>query len=54
MDYVKVKNHILKYKLLTDELFADVADVSDDGKISVMDYVKIKNDILNVKELELR
>ena len=54
MDYVKIKNHILKYKVLTDEISCDVADVRDDGKISVIDYVKIKNDILNVKKLELR
>lgn len=53
MDYVKIKNHILKYKVLSDELSMSVADVNKDNKVSVMDYVKIKNDILNIKKLEL-
>ena len=54
VDYVKIKNHILKYKILTDDISCSVADVSNDNKISALDYVKIKNDILNVKKLELR
>lgn len=53
MDYVKIKNHILKYKVLSDQLSMGVADVNKDNKVSVMDYVKIKNDILNIKKLEL-
>lgn len=53
MDYVKIKNHILKYKVLSNRLFMSVADVNMDNKVSVMDYVKIKNDILNIKKLEL-
>lgn len=53
MDYVKIKNHILKYKVLSDQLSMSVADVNKDNKVSVMDYVKIKNDILNIKKLEL-
>ena len=54
VDYVKIKNHILKYKILTDDISCSVADVSNDNKISALYYVKIKNDILNVKKLELR
>lgn len=54
MDYVKIKNHILKYKILSDSFYWSVADVNNDNKVSVMDYVKIKNDILGVKKLDLR
>ena len=54
IDYVRIKNHILKYKIISNTLFIDVADVSDDGKIAVLDYVRIKNDILEIKKLEMR
>lgn len=47
MDYVLVKNHILKVKLLSGDALK-AADVNGDGKITSMDYVLIKNHILGI------
>ena len=47
LDYVKVKNHILKKVNLKKDMAAFLAaDANGDGKISALDYVKIKNLIL--------
>ena len=47
LDYVKVKNHILKKADLSGDTAAFyAADANGDGKISALDYVKIKNLIL--------
>ena len=47
LDYVKVKNHILKKADLSGDTAAFyAADANGDGKVSALDYVKIKNLIL--------
>lgn len=46
LDYVKVKNHIMKKSTLKGDALK-AADMNGDGKISSVDYVKIKNIILN-------
>ena len=47
MDYVKIKNHIMKTNLIVNNENLSAADFNNDGKISAMDYVKIKNHIMN-------
>lgn len=51
MDYVLVKNHILKINTI-DGNMSKSADVNQDGKISSMDYVLIKNHILKISEIK--
>ena len=51
MDYVMIKNHILKISSLSGK-GAKAADVNKDGKISSMDYVMIKNHILGIQLLK--
>lgn len=51
VDYVIIKNDILKLKNITGEICKSTADVSQDGKISVIDYVIIKNDILGINKI---
>lgn len=51
MDYVLVKNHILKVKLLSGDALK-AADVNGDGKITSMDYVLIKNHILGIATIK--
>ncbi len=41
-DYIAVKNHILRKKIITDEESFKAADVNGDGMINALDYVKIK------------
>lgn len=48
MDYVMIKNHILKISLLNGTK-AKAADVNKDGRISSMDYVMVKNHILGIQ-----
>ena len=50
MDYVFVKNHILKIQTLNNNQSMS-ADVNKDGKISALDYVAIKNHILNISKI---
>lgn len=45
-DYVRIKNHIMEYKLLTDK-HLEAADANDDGKITPADYVRVKNYIMS-------
>lgn len=45
-DYVIIKNHILKTKVITDETILKAADVNGDGTIDPRDYVRVKNIIL--------
>lgn len=51
MDYVIVKNHILRIQVLSGK-GAAAADVNGDGKISSMDYVLIKNHILGISKIQ--
>lgn len=51
MDYVLVKNHILKINNITGSS-KKAADVNKDDKISSMDYVLIKNHILKISEIK--
>lgn len=45
-DYIRIKNHILKNKVITDETNLLSADANEDGKITPQDYIRIKNRIL--------
>lgn len=45
LDYVKVKNYILKRSTISGE-YLRAADVNKDGEVTSLDYVKIKNHIL--------
>lgn len=50
LDYIKVKNHIMGTKKLTnDELKR--ADVNKDSKVTSLDYIKIKNHIMGINKL---
>lgn len=46
LDYVKVKNHIMKTNIITDPIQLLSADANEDNKISALDYVRIKNIIM--------
>lgn len=47
LDYVKIKNHIMKTNVITSDISLVAADANDDGKISALDYVRVKNYIMN-------
>ncbi len=47
LDYVRIKNHIMKDPAIKDELSLLSADANDDGKVSALDYVRIKNHIMD-------
>ena len=47
LDYVRIKNHIMKDPEIKDELSLLSADANDDGKVSALDYVRIKNHIMD-------
>ena len=47
LDYVKIKNHIMKTNVISSDIALIAADANDDGKISALDYVRIKNYIMN-------
>lgn len=47
LDYVKIKNHIMKTNIMTDNIDLIASDANNDEKISALDYVKIKNYIMN-------
>ena len=46
LDYVKVKNHIMKTNIIRDNVYLTAADANEDNKISSLDYVRIKNIIM--------
>ncbi|MBO5096596.1 MAG: InlB B-repeat-containing protein [Bacilli bacterium] len=46
LDYVKVKNHIMKTNVIRDKVYLTAADANEDNKISSLDYVRIKNIIM--------
>ena len=50
VDYMLIKNHIMKVSLLNGEIL-ERADVNKDGKITASDYMLIKNHIMNVSLL---
>ena len=52
LDYVKVKNHIMKATTLNGEYYV-AADTSGDGQITPLDYVKIKNHIMKTSQISL-
>lgn len=41
LDYIQIKNHIMKTKVLTGNALTR-ADVNRDGIVSSLDYIKIK------------
>ena len=45
-DYIRIKNHILGTKVITDEINLLSADANEDGKITPQDYIRIKNRII--------
>ena len=45
-DYIRIKNHILGTKVITDEINLLSGDANEDGKITPQDYIRIKNRIL--------
>lgn len=52
IDYMKIKNHIMKKDILKDYNL-QAADVSKDEKISTIDYMMIKNQIMSISNIEL-
>lgn len=50
VDYVLIKNHIMKTNLLSEEQLV-FADVNKDKKASSVDYVLIKNHIMNISKI---
>lgn len=51
VDYVLIKNHILKINTITGTASLS-SDVNKDGKITSVDYVLIKNHILKINEIQ--
>ena len=51
LDYMKIKNHILKSSNLTG-VSETSADTNKDGKITAVDYMKVKNHILGSSKIE--
>lgn len=49
LDYVYIKNHIMRTKVISDSVLVLAADANKDNKISALDYVTIKNRIMNRK-----
>ena len=49
-DYIRIKNHIMGDKKITDKLLKIAADANSDDKISSKDYVRIKNIIMKEDE----
>ena len=47
LDYVKIKNHIMKTTFIDTGVYLIAADVNEDNKVSALDYVKVKNHIMN-------
>lgn len=47
IDYVKIKNHIMKEKIIEEGIYKLAADYNDDTGITPLDYVKVKNHIMN-------
>ena len=47
LDYVNIKNHIMRTNVITDNIKLLSADPNVDNKISALDYVYIKNYIMN-------
>ena len=47
LDYVKIKNHIMGDKVITEPIYLISADINEDDEISALDYVRIKNYIMN-------
>lgn len=52
IDYMKIKNHIMKTDILSGYSL-QAADVSKDGNISTIDYMMIKNKIMSITNIEL-
>ncbi len=50
LDYIQIKNHIMKTKILTGDALKR-ADVNKDGKVTSLDYIKIKNHIMGTNRL---
>ena len=50
LDYIQIKNHIMKTKVLTGNALTR-ADVNRDGIVSSLDYIKIKNHIMGTNRL---
>lgn len=50
LDYIQIKNHIMKTKLLSGDALKR-ADVNEDGKVTSLDYIKIKNHIMGTNLL---
>lgn len=46
-DYIAIKNHIMKRKLITNKTNLSAADANMDGVVDVFDYIRVKNIIMN-------
>lgn len=46
LDYVAIKNHLMKKKVIKNKDKLLAADANSDGKVSALDYVKVKKKIL--------
>lgn len=51
VDYMKIKNHIMKSSNLT-EAYLLAADTNRDGKVTSVDYMKVKNNIMGDGKIE--
>lgn len=50
LDFIKIKNHIMKTKTMTDDELKR-ADVNGDGKVTSLDFIKVKNHIIGTNKL---
>ena len=46
LDYITIKNHLMKKKVITNQAKLLAADANSDGRVSALDYVKVKKKIL--------
>lgn len=46
LDYIRIKNHILGNRVISDDVNLVSADANEDGSITPLDYIRIKNRIL--------
>ena len=45
-DYIKIRKHIMKTEVISNNVYFSAADANQDGKVTSADYVKIRKIIM--------